>query len=297
MSSVTSPDTVLNAGLESSALFTPTGWSSGNVENTLEQGKSIAVDPEIPKGSIILSLTVLPIHIYSNDPHPEPFPGLQVEFGTSYRSFTLKCEKYDPRDSIQFFQWQVTYGTAPTGYKPEGWLSGFTPSGNVPQKVITGIGEDESIGGVTVLPIHIYNNDPNPEPWPSLRLDLTEEGDFWITDSGQGDGPRDSIQFFEWQVLLAPANAKPRKLGWISGQTSNPNLPVSIKPAIPDGKGIVSVNVLPIHLYKNDPKPEPWPGLRVKFPTPDSFEIYSVKDDPRDSIDWFMWQVTYANRD
>jgi len=272
--------------------FSPSGWISGTVDNTLQQKGSISVLPPLPAGTIILGLTVLPIHLYSNDPHPEPFPGLQTNFTTDGRGFILSAEPYNPRDSIQFFMWQVTYGTAPAGYQPRGWKSGVTSNASLPQKINTQISPNEAIAGVTVLPIHIYSNDPNPEPWPGLIAEFTESGSIFL--SSDGTKPRDSIDWFLWQTFLGRQGASPTRIGWNSGVTGSADLPARINPTIPPGFGIVSVTVLPIHIYKNDPKPEPWPGLRVDFPTPQSFTIQAVANDPRDSIDWFEWQVTYA---
>jgi hypothetical protein len=274
--------------------FTPSGWISNIAEGNLERGGSIAVVPNLPQGTIILGLTILPIHIYSNDPHPEPFPGLVAEFVDGGRSFILRADPYNPRDSIQFYEWQVTYGQAPAGYHPTGWISGVTGSGTLPQRIAANVPRNKAPAGATILPIHIYSNDPNPEPFPGLRLDITNDGNFWIYEGG-GGGARDSIQFYEWQMLLAPADAAPARPGWISGVTQNATIPVTITPLVPEGKGIVSVTVLPIHIYSNDPKPEPWPGLRVSFPTRQTFTIHAEKVDPRDGVDWFEWQVTYAD--
>ncbi len=272
--------------------FYPSGWISGSAENTLQRDGSISVVPELPSGAIILGIAVLPIHIYSNDPHPEPFPGLVVTFTTDGRGFILRAEPYNPRDSIQSFEWQVTYGQAPAGYQPRGWVCGVTANASLPQKINTGLARDVSIAGVSILPIHIYNNDPNPEPWPGLSAEFTEAGNIFL--SSDGTGPRDSIDWFEWQALLGPYGASPARIGWLSGVTGNAELPMQVTPAVPAGYGIVSVTVLPIHIYDNDPKPEPWPGLRVKFPTPQSFTIQAVQNNPRDSISWFEWQVSYA---
>jgi hypothetical protein len=274
--------------------FVPSGWISDIVKGDLQNGGSVSVLPKLPEGTIILGLTILPIHIFSNDPHPEPFPGLAAEFVNSGRGFVLRANPYNPRDSIQFYEWQVTYGQAPGNYHPAGWVSGVTGSGTLPQRIATNIPGDKAPAGVTVLPIHIFNNDPNPEPFPGLRVDFVIDGNMWIYE-GSGGGARDSIQFYEWQALLAPADAAPVNPGWISGVTANATIPTTITPAIPAGKGIVSVTVLPIHIFRNDPKPEPWPGLRVSFPTRQSFTIFADKLDHSDSIDWFEWQVTYAD--
>jgi hypothetical protein len=277
------------------SVFTATGWLSGTAPNTLAPGKPIPVDPQLPAGTVILGVCVLAMHVAGNDPHPEPFPSLRVEFTTNARLFSLTCERVDPRDSVQFFMWQVTYGHAPTGYVPTSWISGATPGANVPQKVPVGLPESEAFAGLNLLPIHFYDNDPNPEPWESLRLSLTQDGDIWMEDSGKGSGPRDSIQTFYWQALAVPAEVAPQSVGWISGFTRDAALPKTITPGIPTGKSIVSLTLLPIHVYKNDPKPEPWPGLRATPNGKGGFDITAVANDWRDRIDWFMWQVTYAN--
>lgn len=275
--------------------FVPSGWISGYVPNTLDKQESIYVDPGLPPGDTILGLTLLPIHIFDNDPHPEPFPGLTVDFAPFGREFLIRASTYNPRDSIQFFEWQVTYGKAPADYLPLRWLSGSTSHGNVPQRIATRAPEGTALNGLTVLPMHVFNNDPNPEPWPGLRVDFGEGGDVWLYDDG-GPGPRDSIQFFMWQGVLGPASSKPGLRGYVSGATQHAKLPITVEPKIPEGKRIVSVDVFPIHVYHNDPKPEWWPALRVTFPTPRSFEIKAGDGPgPRDSIQWFLWQVTFAD--
>jgi len=276
--------------------FTPTGWISGYVKNTLEQDGSIYISPGIPVGTTILSLTILPIHIYSNDPHPEPFPGLTVNFAAFGREFLIRADPYDPRDSIQFFEWQVTYGTAPSEYTPIRWVSGATKSADIPQLVEVNAPSGIALNGLTVLPIHVYDNDPNPEPWPALDVDFTDSGNFWLYSRSGGEGPRDSINWFLWQGVLGPTSTKPSIRKWTSGYTKNAQLPMLIAPSIPEGKGIVSVDVFPIHVYDNDPKPEWWPALRVTFPTPQTFEIKEGEGEkPRDKINWFLWQVAYSD--
>jgi hypothetical protein len=141
-----------------------------------------------------------------------------AEFVDGGRSFILRADPYNPRDSIQFYEWQVTYGQGPAGYHPTGWISGVTGSGTLPQRIVANVPRNKAPAGATILPIHIYSSDPNPEPFPGLRLDITNDGNFWIYEGG-GGGARDSIQFYEWQMLLAPADAAPARPGWISGVT------------------------------------------------------------------------------
>lgn len=81
------------------------GWKSGQ---TPISTSPIAVDPQIPPNTYIVSLFVLPLHIYDNDPHPEPWDGLTVSTSEDLTTFSITLSG-GPRDSIQFFMWQVTY--------------------------------------------------------------------------------------------------------------------------------------------------------------------------------------------
>jgi len=86
------------------------GWVSGTVNNS---SPPMTVQPSLPEGAYIVSVLVLPIHIYDKDPHPEPWDGLQVATDSALRQFTI-TPGGNPRDSIDFFMWQVTYGYFPT---------------------------------------------------------------------------------------------------------------------------------------------------------------------------------------
>lgn len=69
----------------------------------------LCIDPGLPTNTSIISVIVLPIHVYDKDPHPEPWDGLIVETDDERRTFTISPSG-TPRDSIDFLMWQLTYG-------------------------------------------------------------------------------------------------------------------------------------------------------------------------------------------
>lgn len=86
-------------------------------------------------------------------------------------------------------------------------LSGTVPVGRqttFAQRVdllAAGASSDEAIQSIVLLPIHLYDNDPHPEPWPSMGVDIAATGSSFTVYNVSGP-PRDAIDFIAWYVYL-----------------------------------------------------------------------------------------------
>lgn len=79
--------------------------ASGTIQIGRSTTFTFRIQPTLAANEFISSLVLLPLHIYDNDPHPEPWDSLSVDFASTGQSFVVYNTGAPARDSIDMITW------------------------------------------------------------------------------------------------------------------------------------------------------------------------------------------------